>query len=135
MSLGLGLTSHNVVAWVEPYGEAAQAGVLVGDVVRELNGQKLPPKQKLFERLEAEFVVAGDEVTLGLTRTLARHMEEVERKANAGYERLVPPDSPRMRARLKIDYEARMRDYRQNPQSRGYYRYDAALGGAAGRML
>ena len=47
----------------------------------------------------------------------------------------MPPDSPRMRARLKIDYEARMRDYRQNPQSRGYYRYDAALGGAAGRML
>ena len=54
--------------------------MLVGDVVRELNGKASSPRRGPFEVLTAEFVMPGDELTLGLTRTLERHMEDATRE-------------------------------------------------------
>ena len=106
--------------------------MLVGDVVRELNGKALPPRRGLFEVLTAEFVMPGDELTLGLTRTLERHMEDATRERAV---EIIPPDSPRMLGRTKIDYAARWQAYKLNPISRGFGRQDYALGGGAGLVL
>ena len=143
-TFGMSLAAGNVVTAVEEYGEAKEAGVLVGDVVRAVNGKPLPPRRRLYDVLKDEFVVAGEELTLGLTRLLDAHMEEATRLTIYGKGQVVRPDSPRMRAREKVAYGARKLDYINNPNARvrrdpyNEQRVSHAQwsnGGAAGRMM
>ena len=137
---------------MQRFGEAHEAGVLVGDVVCTINGRPLPPRRTLAEVLRADFVLVGDGLRLGLRRSLEAHMEERTRVLFAAGRPAshVQPSSPRMypdrlpRRLLNADEGARRAAFVANPNARPrrdpyndqlVSRSQWALGGSMGRML
>lgn len=147
VGIGFRIGDGNVVTGVDPYTDAHAAGLLVGDIVRTVNGHALPPREPLHDFLRRDFALAGDTLRFGVTRRLDEHVDHTLTMAIDGERRRRldrQPNSPRMRPRDKFAYEERWEAYRNHPDARP--RRDPhsdkptlltqwANGGTAGRML
>lgn len=136
----------NRVVHLEPFGVASSAGLQVGDVVSHLNGEALQGMQTLVRALREQWVMAGDEVRLGVQRDLTSHVEAIVSVATGVTKAPArrPPDSPRMLPRDKTGKKERRaawvaagrpRPYRDPYNGQLIADTFCANGGAQGRML